>query len=200
MKLKGVRIGFCVTGSFCTFDKVLEQLKRIIDEGAEVQPIFSYSVASTDTRYTTAADFRRKVEQITGKKVIDNIVGAEPIGPQKQFDIVVIAPCTGNSLAKLANGITDTPVLMAAKAHLRNQRPVVIAVSTNDALGNNAKNLGQLKNVKNIYLVPFYQDDPVAKTNSMVADMDRIIDTVLLALEGKQIQPVVIEKSIQGRI
>ncbi|NLX71138.1 MAG: dipicolinate synthase subunit B [Clostridiales bacterium] len=200
MKLKGVRIGFCVTGSFCTFDKVLEQLKRIIDEGAEVQPIFSYSVASTDTRYTTAADFRRKVEQITGKKVIDNIVGAEPIGPQKQFDIVVIAPCTGNSLAKLANGITDTPVLMAAKAHLRNQRPVVIAVSTNDALGNNAKNLGQLINVKNIYLVPFYQDDPVAKTNSMVADMDRIIDTVLLALEGKQIQPVVIEKSIQGRI
>jgi len=196
MKLKGVRIGFCVTGSFCTFDKVLEQLKRIIDEGAEVQPIFSYSVASTDTRYTTAADFRRKVEQITGKKVIDNIVGAEPIGPQKQFDIVVIAPCTGNSLAKLANGITDTPVLMAAKAHLRNQRPVVIAVSTNDALGNNAKNLGQLINVKNIYLVPFYQDDPVAKTNSMVADMDRIIDTVLLALEGKQIQPVVIEKSI----
>ena len=106
----------------------------------------------------------------------------------------------GNSLAKLANGITDTPVLMAAKAHLRNQRPVVIAVSTNDALGNNAKNLGQLINVKNIYLVPFYQDDPVAKTNSMVADMDRIIDTVLLALEGKQIQPVVIEKSIQGRI
>ena len=200
MKLKGVRIGFCVTGSLCTFDKVLEQLKRIIDEGAEVQPIFSYSVASTDTRYTTAADFRRKVEQITGKKVIDNIVGAEPIGPQKQFDIVVIAPCTGNSLAKLANGITDTPVLMAAKAHLRNQRPVVIAVSTNDALGNNAKNLGQLINVKNIYLVPFYQDDPVAKTNSMVADMDRIIDTVLLALEGKQIQPVVIEKSIQGRI
>ena len=200
MKLKGVRIGFCVTGSFCTCDKVLEQLKRIIDEGAEVQPIFSYSVASTDTRYTTAADFRRKVEQITGKKVIDNIVGAEPIGPQKQFDIVVIAPCTGNSLAKLANGITDTPVLMAAKAHLRNQRPVVIAVSTNDALGNNAKNLGQLINVKNIYLVPFYQDDPVAKTNSMVADMDRIIDTVLLALEGKQIQPVVIEKSIQGRI
>ncbi|MCM8900794.1 dipicolinate synthase subunit B [Caldicoprobacter algeriensis] len=194
MKLKGLKIGFCVTGSFCTFDKVLIHLQRIVDEGAEVYPIFSYAVASTDTRFTTAADFRQKVESITGHKVIADIVGAEPIGPKKLLDVVVIAPCTGNTLAKLANGITDTPVLMAAKAHLRNQRPVVIAVSTNDALGNNAKNLGQIMNVKNVYLVPFYQDDPVNKPNSLIADMDKIIDTVLLALEGKQIQPVLIEK------
>jgi dipicolinate synthase subunit B len=194
MRLKGLKIGFCVTGSFCTFDKVLIQLQRMVDEGAEVYPIFSYAVASTDTRFTTAADFRQKVESITGHKVIADIVGAEPIGPKKLLDVVVIAPCTGNTLAKLANGITDTPVLMAAKAHLRNQRPVVIAVSTNDALGNNAKNLGQIMNVKNVYLVPFYQDDPVNKPNSLIADMDKIIDTVLLALEGKQIQPVLIEK------
>ncbi|MDN5277159.1 MAG: dipicolinate synthase subunit [Clostridiales bacterium] len=194
MRLKGLKIGFCVTGSFCTFDKVLVQLQKMVDEGAEVYPIFSYAVASTDTRFTTAADFRQKVESITGHKVIADIVGAEPIGPKKLLDVVVIAPCTGNTLAKLASGITDTPVLMAAKAHLRNQRPVVIAVSTNDALGNNAKNLGQIMNVKNIYLVPFYQDDPVNKPNSLIADMDKIIDTVLLALEGKQIQPVLLEK------
>ena len=116
------------------------------------------------------------------------------------LDIVVIAPCTGNTLAKLANGITDTPVLMAAKAHLRNQKPVVIAVSTNDALGNNARNLGQIMNIKNIYLVPFYQDDPLVKNNSLIADMDMIVDTILLALKGKQIQPVIIEKRMQGRI
>lgn len=194
MRLKGVKIGFCVTGSFCTFDKILIQLQKIVDEGAEVFPIFSYAVASTDTRFTTAADFRQKVEDITRRKVIADIVGAEPIGPKKLLDVVVIAPCTGNTLAKLANGITDTPVLMAAKAHLRNQRPVVIAISTNDALGNNAKNLGHIINVKNIYLVPFFQDDPVYKTNSLIADMDKIVDTVLLALEGKQIQPVIIEK------
>ena len=200
MKLKGIRIGFCVTGSFCTFDAVLEQLKNIVEEGADVLPVFSYSVASTDTRFTSAAGFREKVEHITGKKVIDNIVGAEPIGPQKLLDIVVIAPCTGNTLAKLANGITDTPVLMAAKAHLRNQKPVVIAVSTNDALGNNARNLGQIMNIKNIYLVPFYQDDPLVKNNSLIADMDMIVDTILLAMKGKQIQPVIIEKRMQGRI
>ncbi|NLO81843.1 MAG: dipicolinate synthase subunit B [Clostridiales bacterium] len=200
MRLKGIRIGFCVTGSFCTFDAVLEQLKKIVDEGAEVLPIFSYSVASTDTRFTSAAEFRKKVEQITGQKVIDNIVGVEPIGPKKLLDVVVIAPCTGNTLAKLVNGITDTPVLMAAKAHLRNQKPVVIAISTNDALGNNAKNLGQIINVKNIYLVPFWQDDPVKKNNSLVADMNKIIDTILSALKGKQIQPVIIEKRMQDII
>ncbi|MBM7581469.1 dipicolinate synthase subunit B [Caldicoprobacter guelmensis] len=194
MKLKGLKIGFCVTGSFCTFDKVLIALQKIVDEGAEVYPIFSYAVASTDTRFTAAADFRQKVETITGRKAITNIVDAEPIGPKKLLDVVVIAPCTGNTLAKLVNGITDTPVLMAAKAHLRNQRPVVIAISTNDALGNNAKNLGQIMNIKNIYLVPFYQDDPYNKPNSLIADMDKIIDTILLALEGKQIQPVLLEK------
>ncbi len=192
MKLKGLKVGFCITGSFCTFDKVLIQLKKLVDEGADVLPIFSYSVATTDTRFITAADFRKKVEDITGKKVIDNLVGAEPIGPKQLVDVIVIAPCTGNTLAKLVNGITDTPVLMAAKAQLRNQKPVVIAISTNDALGNNGRNLGHIMNVKNIFLVPFYQDDPLSKNNSLIADMDKIADTILLAIDKIQIQPLLV--------
>lgn len=191
MLLEGVKIGFCITGSFCTFEKVLAQIKNIKNNGADIIPIFSYSVASTDTRFTSAADFRDKVESITGNKVISTIVGAEPIGPKKLLDVIVIAPCTGNTLAKLANGITDTPVLMAVKAQLRNNKPIVIAVSTNDGLGNNGKNLGLIMNMQNIYLVPFCQDDPQGKTNSIIANMDKILDTIVLAIEGKQIQPVI---------
>lgn len=201
MQLKGISIGFCITGSFCTFDKTLPQIKRLKDEGADIFPVFSYSVASMDTRYTTAAEFRAKVEHITGREVINTIQGAEPIGPNKMLDIVVIAPCTGNTLAKLVNGITDTPVLMAAKAQLRNQRPVVLAVCSNDALGNNGRNIGMMLNTKNIYAVPFYQDDPNNKSNSIVSDMDMVLDTVVFALRGKQIQPVVIalnEKAREG--
>ena len=194
MKLSGVKIGFCVTGSFCTFDRILPQIKRLVDEGANVVPIFSYSVASTDTRFTTAKKFRENVENITSSKIIDTIVDAEPIGPKKLLDIVIIAPCTGNTLAKLTNGITDTPVLMAAKAHLRNQRPVVIAISTNDALGNNAKNVGMIINTKNVFMIPFYQDDPINKPNSLTADLDRLLDASLMALKKIQIQPVIIEK------
>lgn len=192
MKLKGVRIGFCVTGSFCTFSEIIPQIQKLVEEGAEVIPIFSYSVDTMDTRFFTAKDFKEIVENITGRKVINTIVEAEPIGPKKMLDVVVIAPCTGNSLAKLAMGITDTPVIMAAKAHLRNLKPVVIAVSTNDGLGNNGKNIALLMNTKNIYFVPFRQDNPVEKANSIVADMDKIYDTVLCALEGRQIQPVMI--------
>ncbi|NMA94511.1 MAG: dipicolinate synthase subunit B [Clostridiales bacterium] len=192
MKLKDIKIGFCVTGSFCTFHKVLPQMKRLVDEGAIVNPIFSYAVANTDTRFTSAAKFRKDVEHITSKRVIDTIVEAEPIGPQQLLDVVIIAPCTGNSIAKLANGITDTPALMAAKAQLRNQKPVVIAVSTNDGLGNNGKNLALLTNYKNIFVVPYYQDDPNIKVNSLMADMNKIPDTIKLALENRQIQPILI--------
>lgn len=192
MQLKGVRIGFCITGSFCTLSEIIPQIQKLVDEGAEVIPIFSYSVDSMDTRFFAAKDFKEIVENITGKKVINTITGAEPIGPKKMLDIVVIAPCTGNSLAKLAMGITDTPVIMAAKAHLRNLKPVVIAVSTNDGLGNNGKNIALLMNTKNIYFVPFRQDNPKEKANSIVADMDKIYSTILHALEGQQIQPVLI--------
>jgi len=190
MELKGVKIGFCITGSFCTFSEVIPQIRKLVEEGAEVFPIFSYSVDTMDTRFFAAKDFKKIVEDITGKSVINTITGAEPIGPKKMLDIVVIAPCTGNTLAKLAMGITDTPVTMATKAHLRNLRPVVIAVSTNDGLGNNGKNIALLMNTKNIYFVPFRQDNPVEKENSIVADMDKIYSTILYALKGQQIQPV----------
>jgi dipicolinate synthase subunit B len=192
MDVLGKKIGFCVTGSFCTLDKTIAGMIKLVDNGADVFPIFSYVVANTDTRFSIASEFRLKVEKITGKKVLDSIVDVEPLGPRKLIDVMVIAPCTGNSLSKLINGITDTPVLMAAKGQLRNQRPVVLSISTNDALGNNAKNLGMAMNTKNIYLVPFSQDDPISKCNSIVADMDRLIDTISFALDGKQVQPVII--------
>lgn len=193
MSLKGIKVGFCITGSFCTFDQVIPQVKKLVEDGAEVVPIFSYSVDTMDTRFYAAKDFKQIIENLTKKKVINTIAGAEPIGPKKMLDIVVIAPCTGNSLAKLANGITDTPVIMAAKGHLRNLKPVVIAISTNDGLGNNGKNIGMLLNTKNVYFVPFRQDNPFEKPNSIVADMDKIYDTIISALKGQQIQPVLIQ-------
>lgn len=194
MLLEGKKIGFCVTGSFCTLDAVLPQMKKLKEEGADVWPVFSYTVASTDTRFTTALAFREKTEKITEHKAIDTIVDAEPFGPVRKMDLMIIAPCTGNTLAKLVNGITDTPVLMAAKAHLRNQRPLLIAVATNDGLGNNAKNIGLALNTKNVWMVPFYQDDPVNKPNSLIADMGRILEAAIRAMEKIQIQPVILEK------
>lgn len=193
MLLDGINIGFCFTGSFCTLLSVIPQLKKLINEGAIVTPVFSYSVATMDTRFTKASDFRALVEDITRQKVIDSIIDAEPIGPKKMFDLLIIAPCTGNTLSKLALGITDTPVLMAAKAHLRNKSPLLIAVATNDGLGNSGKNIGLLVNTKNIYMVPLCQDDPENKQNSLVADMEKIFDSAIFALEGKQIQPVLIK-------
>lgn len=194
MQLNGIKIGFCVTGSHCTLEETLVQLKKFKEQGADLYPIFSYNVANTDTRFTTAKDFRDKVEEITGKKVVDTIVDAEPFGPVKKMDLMVIVPCTGNTLAKLANAITDTPVLMAAKAHLRNQRPLLLGIATNDGLGNNAKNIGVIINTKNIFMVPFWQDDPIKKPNSLVADLDRLLDASLMALRKEQIQPVIIER------
>ncbi|MGB9791507.1 MAG: dipicolinate synthase subunit B [Thermacetogeniaceae bacterium] len=193
MNLKGIRLGFVVTGSHCTMKNVLTEIDNLVKEGADVYPVVSYSISTTDTRFGKASEFCNKLKEITGHEPIKTIVDAEPIGPNKLFDVLVVAPCTGNTLAKLANGITDTPALMAIKAHLRNQRPVVIAVSTNDGLGLNAKNIATLLNTKHIFLVPFGQDNPIEKPNSLVARLDKIRDTIRLALEGKQIQPVLIQ-------
>jgi dipicolinate synthase subunit B len=192
MLLKGVRVGFALTGSFCTFDRIMPEIERVVSEGAEVLPIFSENVAKNDTRFGSAEDWKSKVFALTGRQPIMTITEAEPIGPKQLLDILVIAPCTGNTLGKLANGITDSTVTMAAKAHLRNNKPVVIAISTNDGLGANAKNLGILINTKNIFFVPFGQDDPMKKCNSLLADNTQIIPTILDALEGRQIQPVLI--------
>lgn len=190
MRLKGIRVGFALTGSYCTFDKVMPEIRRLVEEGAEVYPVVSEAVDATDTRFGPAEAWRSTLKEITGRDPIRTVVEAEPVGPGQLFDVLVIAPCTGNTLAKLANGITDSPVLMAAKAQLRNRRPVILAISTNDGLGMNARNLGVLLNAKNIYLVPFGQDDPANKCNSLVAHMELILDTVLASLEGRQLQPV----------
>ncbi len=192
MKLSGCNIGFAITGSFCTFDKIIPQIKVLKDEGAEVVPIFSFNSYNYDTRFMKAEEFVSAVREITGKNGINTIQGAEPIGPQKIFDIIIVAPCTGNTIAKLSNGIVDSPVLMAAKAHLRNNRPLVLSISTNDALGINFQNIGKLMVMKNIYFVPFGQDDYVGKPNSMVADLSKIKPTLECALEGNQIQPIIL--------
>jgi len=186
-------IGFAVTGSFCTFAAIIEQLKKLA-ETYNIIPIFSYAVASIDTRFTTAADFRAEVIRITGNQPLDTIPLAEPVGPKGLLDLLVVAPCTGNTLSKISLAITDTPVTMAVKAHLRNNKPVVIAVSSNDALGLNFKNLGSLLNAKNIYFVPFGQDDSKKKPNSLVADMTLIGATIEAAFAGNQIQPLLFTK------
>jgi dipicolinate synthase subunit B len=179
-----------MTGSFCTFSRVIKELERLTIMGANVYPIMSEISYSTDTRFGTCADFREKIEGICQKPIIKSVKEAEPIGPKGYLDLLIVAPCTGNTLAKIAGGITDSSVTMAVKAHLRNQKPVVIAVSTNDGLGNSAKNIGVLLNTKNIYLVPFGQDDFAGKPNSLVANMSRIIPTAEAALDGIQLQPI----------
>jgi len=190
--MKDKKIGFAITGSFCTFSKVLAELEILAATGATIIPIMSPMAFSTDTRFGKALDFQTKIKKITGQNIIHTISEAEPIGPKNLLDALVIAPCTGNSIAKLANGITDTSVTMAAKATLRNQKPVIIAVSTNDGLGGSGKNIGLLQNMKHIYFVPYAQDDPIGKENSLVADMTKITETVRLALSGRQIQPVIL--------
>lgn len=183
-------IGFGITGSFCTHAKIKKVISDMKDN-YNIYPIFSPNVCSLDSRFGKASDFIADIENIAGRKGIYTIPEAEPIGPKKFLDALVIAPCTGNTLAKLANGITDSAVLMAAKAHLRNERPLVISVSTNDAMGINFRNLGMLFNMKNIYFVPFGQDDCVKKHNSLVAHVSLIPDTIEEALRGRQIQPVI---------
>lgn len=190
MKLSECNVGFGITGSFCTFDKIKPQIKNLVDEGANITPVFSYNVQNLDTRFCKASDFISDIKNITGKDGIYTIQQAETVGPGKLFDIMVIAPCTGNTMSKLANGITDTPVLMAAKAHLRNGKPLVIAVSTNDGLGVNLQNIGKLMITKNIFFVPYGQDDSIKKPNSLVADLKKLKDTIIAALDYNQIQPV----------
>lgn len=189
--MKNATVGFALCGSFCTFKKAVPQIKNLCDAGYKVIPIMSETAYSTDTRFGAARDFIDEIESVCKAKIIHTISEAEPIGPKKLFDVLVIAPCTGNTLGKMANGITDTSVTLAAKAHLRNRRPIIIAASTNDALGASAKNIGLLMNCKNIYFVPMSQDDCKEKPNSIVADFSKIPETVNCVLEnGTQIQPM----------
>ena len=188
--MKNLNIGFAMCGSFCTFHKALASLEQLSALGANLIPIMSYNAYSTDTRFGIAKEINEKVEIICQKKIIHTIEDAEPIGPKKLCDAMVIAPCTGNTLGKLALGIVDTPVTMAAKSHLRNGRPLILAVSTNDALGGCAKNIGHLLNYKNVYFVPMFQDDYQNKPLSIVADFNKIPPAIEAAMEGKQLQPI----------
>lgn len=192
MRIEQPRVGFAFCGSFCTMARAMEALEAVAAQYGQVVPIVSETVAATDTRFGNAHDFMREMERICDKRVIDSIVKAEPIGPQKLLDVLVISPCTGNTLGKLAAGITDTAVTMAAKAHLRNGRPLLLAVSTNDGLAASARNIGELMCRKNIYFVPFRQDDPEKKPCSLVADFSLIPDAITAALEGRQLQPVLL--------
>jgi len=192
MLFEGLKIGFAITGSFCTINKVVSEVEKLVKEGAEVYPILSNIVDECDTRFGTAKDLKDTLKTLTGKDPISTIVGAEPIGPKSILDILVIAPCTANTMAKITNAITDTPVTMAYKAHLRNQKPVVIAISTNDGLGANGSNIGRLINTKNVFIVPFGQDSPNDKPNSLVAKMELLSPTIKEALNGKQIQPILV--------
>ena len=192
MKFKDLKIGFALTGSFCTFSKTIPKIKELVKEGAEVIPIMSYNAYELDTKFGKAEDFIAQIEEITGNKIIHTIQGAEPIGPKKMTDIMIIAPATGNTIAKLANGITDTHVTMAAKSHLRNENPLIIAISTNDALSGSAKNIGTLLNRRNYYFVPFRQDNPITKPRSIVFDEEYITKTIEYALNGEQIEPIML--------
>lgn len=192
MRFDGKRIGFALTGSHCTLAEVLPYMQLLKDEGATITPILSPAVQKTDTRFGKAADWQRQVATIAGKEPLTSLVQVEAIGPQKLLDLILIAPCTGNTLAKMALGVTDTCVLLAAKAHLRNNRPVVLAISTNDGLGANARNIGTLMNRKHTYFVPFGQDSPEEKQNSLIAKMKFIPEALLAALDGRQLQPVMV--------
>lgn len=192
MTISGKNVGVALTGSYCTFDTVFTQIERLVQAKANVYTIFSDRSQVTDSRFGKAEDFLKKAKEITGHDPITTIVEAEKLGPNNLLDIVILAPCTGNTLAKMANAITDSPVLMAAKGQLRNLKPVVIAISTNDALSNNLKNIGNLINAKNVFFVPFGQDNYKGKPNSMVAHFHLIIPTLEEALEGRQLQPIVL--------
>lgn len=186
------RIGFAMTGSFCTYKKIFPQIE-LLSKKFEITPIMSEVSAASDTRFGSCFEHMEKLEKITGNKVLHSVTDVEPIGPKKMFSALVVAPCTGNSLAKIASGIADSAVTLAVKSHLRNLRPVVIAVSSNDGLGNNAKNIGVLLNMKNVFVVPFGQDDCDEKPNSLVADMTLIPKTLDMAMKNLQIQPILIK-------
>lgn len=184
-------VGFAITGSFCTYEKIKGVVRGLVEDNNRVIPIFSQAAQTVNCRFGNARDFIIEIQGITGERGIFSIQEAEPIGPKGYLDVLVIAPCTGNTMAKLCAGITDSPVLMAAKAHMRNEKPVVISVSTNDALGANLKNIGELMNMKNIYFVPFGQDDYEKKPKSMIAHVEKIPATMEEAIKGRQLQPVI---------
>ncbi|KAB4837062.1 dipicolinate synthase subunit B [Bacteroides thetaiotaomicron] len=190
--MEELRVGFAFCGSFCTYDMAMTALEEVKRRYSDVTPIISEKSAATDTRFGAAHDFMKEMQRICDKTPIDSIKAAEPIGPQKLLDVMVICPCTGNTLAKLATGVTDSSVTMAAKAHLRNGRPLIIAVSTNDGLSGSAKNIGTLLDKKNVYFVPFRQDDPAKKPTSLVADFTKIPETIEAARKGEQIQPLLL--------
>lgn len=194
MNWEGLTVGFALTGSHCTLEEIMPQIQRFIDGGARVVPIVSSTVMTTDTRFGTSQNWQKQLKDMTGNDIISSIVDAEPLGPSKLLDVLVIAPCTGNTTSKLANAMTESPVLMAAKAQMRNGRPLVLAISTNDGLGLNAANIAKLLVTKNVYFVPYGQDAPQAKPNSLVASMDLIMETCESALQGKQYQPMIIER------
>lgn len=190
MSLRGIKIGFGMSGSFCTFKKAFEQARRLRDMGAQLTPVMSFNASGLNTRFGTAADNVAEIERICGRKAILTIEDAEPIGPKKLFDVLLICPCTATTMAKLAGGIYDTPITLGAKSHLRSERPVVLAASTNDALSASAKNIGTLMNLRHYYFVPMGQDDFAAKPNSLSADFTKVPEAIEAALEGRQLQPI----------
>lgn len=192
MDLADKKIGVIMTGSFCTFSKVIKQIKELVKRKADVIPIMSDHSYNLDTKFGEAKNIRAEIEQITGKKIINTIQEAEPIGPKNMTDIMLIAPCSGNTIAKLANGIVDNAATMAAKSHLRNNNPLVIAISTNDGLSGSAENIGKLLNRNNYYFVPFRQDNPITKPRSLVFDSTYIIKTLEEAFDRRQIQPILL--------
>lgn len=194
MNWAGKTVGYALTGSHCTLEEVMPQVKRFVDAGANVIPIVSNSIMTTDTRFGTSQQWQEQLKAITGNELISTIVQAEPLGPSKLIDVLLISPCTGNTTSRLANAVTDSPVLMAAKAQMRNGRPIVLAISTNDGLGLNAANIAKLLVAKHIYFVPFGQDNPEQKPNSLVARMDLAMEACEAALQGKQLQPMLIER------
>ena len=190
MSMNKTCVGFALCGSFCTFSQVIPQMQTLVDSGYDVIPIMSPAAYGTDTRFGDANQHITKIESMTGRSVLHTIDQVEPIGPKKLLDILVVAPCTGNTLGKLAAGIYDTPVTLSVKSHLRNARPVILAISTNDGLSGSAKNIGALQNMKHMFFVPYSQDDPIKKPMSLVAHMDMIPTTIENALVGRQIQPI----------
>ncbi len=190
--LKGCRVGFALTGSFCTIEAIIPIISELVRLEADVTPIMSENLYKTDTRFGKAEDFNFRIEAITGKKIWHTLPEVEPIGPKKLLDIMLVAPLTGNSMAKIANGIADTAVTFAVKAQLRNNAPVLLSVSTNDGLGMNGKNLATLMNIKHIFFVPFKQDNPAAKPNSLIAETNMILPSISSALSGKQLEPVLL--------
>lgn len=192
MKLEGKRIGFVITGSFCTFRKTIDELKKIVDMGAKVTPIMSENSYTMDTKFGKAKDFINEIEEITNTKILHTIQEVEPLGPKDLLDILIVAPATGNTISKLANDIIDGPATMAVKSHLRRERPVVIAISTNNGLSGAGENIGKLFNRKHYYFVPFMQDNPITKPRSIVFAPSYLIKTIEYALDNEQIQPMLL--------